>query len=115
MPLSFQSRRRHKIIFQKCGSDFVILLLKITDWEWMNPSRTSETVLLSKKKKRRYCRDGIRIAIMQIYDQEKNGGKFRIESEVERDKMIVSLPKTPKMDENVNVLIIEDTPAETML
>jgi hypothetical protein len=46
---------------------------------------------------------------MQIYDQE-NGGKFRIESELERDKMIVSLPKTPKKMDNVNVLIIEDTP-----
>jgi hypothetical protein len=27
---------------------------------------------------------------------KKNGGKFRIESNWERDKMIVSLPKTPK-------------------
>jgi hypothetical protein len=71
MPLSFQSRRRHKIIFQKCGSDFCDLVIEDNGWEWMNPSRTSETVLLSKKKKRRYCRDGIRIAIMQIYDQEK--------------------------------------------
>jgi hypothetical protein len=26
---------------------------------------------------------------------KKNGGKFRIESGWERDKMIVSLPKTP--------------------
>jgi light-regulated signal transduction histidine kinase (bacteriophytochrome) len=49
----------------------------------------------ARRRKRRYCRDGIRIAIMQIYDQEKRR-KFRIESVGERDKMIVSLPKTPK-------------------
>jgi hypothetical protein len=29
-----------------------------------------ETVCF-RRRKRRYCRDGIRIAIMQIYDQEK--------------------------------------------
>jgi hypothetical protein len=36
-----------------------------------------ETVLLSRRKTE-MCRDGIKVAIMQIYDQ-KNGGKFRIE------------------------------------
>jgi hypothetical protein len=39
-----------------------------------------ETVFFEEEK-RRYCRDGIRIAIMQIYDQEKRR-KFRIESEL---------------------------------
>jgi hypothetical protein len=50
--------------------DFVILLLKIADWEWMNPHvKNSERNSIAEEEKRRYCRDGI--AIMQIYDQEK--------------------------------------------
>jgi hypothetical protein len=53
--------------------DFVILLLKIADWEWMNPhvKNLKETVCFRRKNED--IVGGIRIAIMQIYDQE-NGG-----------------------------------------
>jgi hypothetical protein len=49
---------------------------------------------------------------MQIYDQE-NGGKFRIESELGKGTKWLYLCLKPQKMDNVNVLIIEDTPAES--
>jgi hypothetical protein len=62
--------------------DFCDLVIEDTDWEWMNPHvKNFRNSIAFEEEKRRYCRDGIRIAIMQIYDQEKRR-KFRIESEL---------------------------------
>jgi signal transduction histidine kinase len=82
-----------KLYSQNVDPDFCDLIED--SWEWIHTSRTSERNSIAFEEKRRYCRDGIRIAIMQIYDQEKRR-KFRIESELGGTKMIVSLPKTPK-------------------
>jgi hypothetical protein len=62
----------------------------------MNPHVKNFWKEIAFEEKRRYCRDGIRIAIMQIYDQEKRREIQDWERIGERDKMIVSLPKTPK-------------------
>jgi hypothetical protein len=65
-------------------SDFCDLVIE-DSWEWMNPHvKNFEKTLLSKKKKIRY-RDGIRIAIMQIYDQE-NGGNSGLRERLKGQK-----------------------------
>jgi hypothetical protein len=82
MPLSFPDGAI-KLYSQNVDSDFCDLVIEDSGLGMDESTRQEllkETVLLSERK-RRYCRDGIRIAIMQIYDQEKRR-KFRIESEL---------------------------------
>jgi hypothetical protein len=51
--------------------DFVILLLKIADWEWMNPHvKNSERNSIAFEEENEDI-VGTGLAIMQIYDQEK--------------------------------------------
>jgi hypothetical protein len=113
MPLSFQQRRRHKIIFPKCDPDFCDLVIEDSGLGMDESTRQEllkETVLLSKKK-RRYCTGlGLQLCKSMI---KKNGGNSGLRANGKGTKMIVSLPKTQKMD-NVNVLIIEDTPLKAM-
>jgi signal transduction histidine kinase len=64
-------RRRHKIIFPKCGSDFVILLLKSGLGMDESTRQTSERNSIAFEEENEDIVGRIRIAIMQIYDQEK--------------------------------------------
>jgi light-regulated signal transduction histidine kinase (bacteriophytochrome) len=90
--IKFSTNGAIKLYSQNVDSDFCDLVIE--DSGLGMDESTRQELLKLKKRKRRYCRDGIRIAIMQIYDQEKR--RFRIERKVERDKMIVSLPKPQK-------------------
>jgi signal transduction histidine kinase len=74
---------------------FVILLLKIADWEWMNPHRTSERNSCFQEENEDIVGTGLGLQLCKSMIK-KNGGNSGLRANWERDKMIVSLPKTQK-------------------